>query len=289
MTTNGGPEEVHHVLPDYARAGEALGPAGQLGAVQPVLDRGEGEGEAQVVRSAQQVVVHHELPQLVRHEVEQLLPGPGHQVLAHRVLGGGHSNTAAVGVKLDQYYSKLILFHLLREIQTITPEVGSPQVESQVLSCLPSSGQLGDVGDVGLDVGGGVGVPAQAPVDLHHHPLLNMLELLVTETEVRAHLLDLAELELLLLGPRTDGLRAEEELPGQGLQLAGLDLLQDGVCELRPRREGGVLSLQEREGAGPPPSRPCPRHCQHSTRISPHCHDTIQVRFVRSDPDQTTQ
>ena len=40
--------------------------------------------------------------------------------------------------------------------------------------------QTADVGDVGLDVGAEVGVPPQAPVDLHDHPLLNVLQLLIT-------------------------------------------------------------------------------------------------------------
>ena len=41
-------------------------------------------------------------------------------------------------------------------------------------------GQAAHVGDVRLDVGAEVGVSPQAPVDLHDHPLLNVLQLLIT-------------------------------------------------------------------------------------------------------------
>ena len=51
-------------------------------------------------------------------------------------------------------------------------EVGPAQVQCEVLAAFLPARQLRHVGDVGLDVGAGVGVPAQAPVYLHDHPLL---------------------------------------------------------------------------------------------------------------------
>ena len=60
------------------------------------------------------------------------------------------------------------------------PEVGAPQIEGKELPVLPARGQRADIGDVGLDVGAEVGLPTQAPVYLHDHPLLNVLQLLVT-------------------------------------------------------------------------------------------------------------
>ena len=61
------------------------------------------------------------------------------------------------------------------------PKVRSSQIQRQILASLSSRGELRHVGDVGLDVGGGVCVPAQAPVNLHDHSLLYLLQMLVTE------------------------------------------------------------------------------------------------------------
>ena len=71
------------------------------------------------------------------------------------------------------------------------PEVGAPQIEGKELPVLPARGQRADIGDVGLDVGAGVGVTSQAPIDLHDHSLLYVLELLVTRRE-RKYISDLS-------------------------------------------------------------------------------------------------
>ena len=131
-----------------------------------MLNSWKGESESKIVSPAEQVVVHHELPQLVRHEVEQVHPRTCHQLLADCMLHGSHPHTGALGVQADENH----------------PEVCSSKIQRQELSCFSASWQLGDVGDVGLDVGAWVGVPAKTPVDLHDHPLLYVLQLHITGT-----------------------------------------------------------------------------------------------------------
>ena len=51
---------------------------------------------------AQQVVVNHELSELVGHKDEKVLPGAGHDVLRDGVLGRLHPHAARVRVQLHQ-------------------------------------------------------------------------------------------------------------------------------------------------------------------------------------------
>ena len=48
-----------------------------------------------------EVVINHELPQLVHHEVKQILSRSRHQLLADGVLAGGHSDAGACRVQSD--------------------------------------------------------------------------------------------------------------------------------------------------------------------------------------------
>ena len=65
-----------------------------------------------------EVVINHELPQLVHHEVKQILSRSRHQLLADGVLAGGHPDAGAGGVESDQDHT----------------EVGSSKIKCQILS-----------------------------------------------------------------------------------------------------------------------------------------------------------
>ena len=93
-----------------------------------MLHSWEGEGEPKVVLLLlpKKVVLQHEVPQPVRHEVEQVLARPDHQLLADRVLGRLHPHAGALVVQLDQDH----------------PEVGAAQVESKVGTMLSTCGKL---------------------------------------------------------------------------------------------------------------------------------------------------
>ena len=73
-----------------------------------------------------EVVLQHEVPQPVRHKVEQVLARPDHQLLADQVLGRLHPHAGALVVQLDQDHS----------------EVGAAQVEGKVGTMLSTCGKL---------------------------------------------------------------------------------------------------------------------------------------------------
>ena len=61
-----------------------------------------------MVAPVQEIVIHQELPKLVRHEVEEILAWTIHQILADLVLGCRHADTGAASVQLDENHSEIL-------------------------------------------------------------------------------------------------------------------------------------------------------------------------------------